>query len=102
MNPEQAAFLREVNLGVQGYESATTRKVIAAVPEDKSSYTPDSKSMNAKALAWHIASAEAFFLNGILSGKFEMGEGDPGAGPVPRGSRIHHTHLLAPHAGREI
>lgn len=55
-------------------ERATTRKVLEAVPAGKESYTPDGRSMNALALAWHIASAEKFFLEGVINSKFEAGE----------------------------
>ncbi|HUQ90500.1 MAG TPA: DinB family protein [Bryobacteraceae bacterium] len=55
-------------------ESQTTRKVIAAVPSDKGDYTPDPKSMNALDLAWHIASSEIWFLEGVAAGKFSPGD----------------------------
>jgi uncharacterized damage-inducible protein DinB len=55
-------------------ERATTRKVLAAVPAGHESYTPDGRSMDALKLAWHIASAEKFFLDGVVSGKFDAGE----------------------------
>lgn len=55
-------------------ERATTRKVLAAVPTGKENYSPDGRSMNALKLAWHIASAEKFFLDGVVNGKYEAGE----------------------------
>jgi uncharacterized damage-inducible protein DinB len=45
--------------------------VIEAVPADKSSWKPDPTSKSALELAWHIASSECFFLNGIAAGKYE-------------------------------
>ena len=56
-------------------ERATTRKVIAAVPAGQESYAPDAKSMNALKLAWHIASAEWWFLTGVVAGQFAAGDG---------------------------
>ena len=77
MTSEQAAFLRDVFLGSYGMEAGTAKKVIANVPEDKSDYRPDAKSMTAKELAWHIPSTEMFFLSGIAAGEFKM-DGEPG------------------------
>ena len=51
-------------------ESKITRKVIAAVPVDKGSYSPAEKSMTALDLAWHIASADIWFFNSIADGAF--------------------------------
>lgn len=60
------------------HEAKTTRRVIAAVPADKGDYKPDPKSMGALELAWHIASTECFFLNGVATGEFKRGDGGPG------------------------
>jgi uncharacterized damage-inducible protein DinB len=51
-------------------EAGLTRKVIAAVPADKSGYRPDDRSMTALELCWHIAAAETFFVNWVESGEF--------------------------------
>jgi len=79
MNPEQGKFLCKIFCDTIQSEFETTKKVIRAVPDDKKSYKPDPKSMSAHELAWHIASSESFFLDGILSGKFEMS----GEAPAP-------------------
>src|ERR1700732_3081638 len=79
MTPEQATFLlNEIYLPQIRQEQATTRRVIQAVPADQGAYKPDPKSMGALELAWHIASAEPFFMNGIVQGKFV-----PGGGSMP-------------------
>lgn len=76
MNHEQAEFLlNHVYLPMIQNERTATRRVIEAVPAEKSSYKPDPKSMTAMELAWHIASSECFFINGVAKGKFEFGEG---------------------------
>src|SRR5262249_46173009 len=77
MTPEQGKLLSKVFLDTIQQETETTRKVIRAVPEDKKSYKPDPKSMSASDLAWHIASSEVWFLNGVLSGQFTMSEPPP-------------------------
>jgi uncharacterized damage-inducible protein DinB len=56
-------------------EYATTRTVIAAVPDGKGDYKPDPKCMSAMELAWHIASTEQYFMEGAVSGEFGAGEG---------------------------
>src|SRR5579871_1393204 len=72
MNSDQAIFLlNEVYLPQIRNEQKTTRRVIEAIPADKSEYKPDPKSMSALQLAWHIASSECFFMGGIINGKFE-------------------------------
>jgi len=72
MTPEQATFLlNEIYLPQIRNEHKTTRRVIEAVPADQSGWKPDAKSKSALDLAWHIASSECFFLNGIAEGKYE-------------------------------
>ena len=76
MTPEQATFLlNEIYLPQIRQEQQTTRRVIQAVPQDQGAWKPDPKSMGALELAWHIASAEPFFMNGIVEEKFVPGNG---------------------------
>ncbi len=76
MTSEQATFLlNEVYLPQIRNEQKTTRRVIEAIPADKSGWKPDPKSKSAMELAWHIASSECFFLDGIGKGKYERGDG---------------------------
>jgi uncharacterized damage-inducible protein DinB len=70
MTPDQGKLLRQVFLDANKQESDTTKKVIRAIPDATKSYTPDPKSMTAHQLAWHITSAEIFFFDYILTGKF--------------------------------
>jgi uncharacterized damage-inducible protein DinB len=76
MNVETAKAIAEYTLADNEYERATTKRVIAAIPAGQEGYTPDAKSMTALNLAWHIASAELFFLNGVCAGQFTPGGGD--------------------------
>jgi uncharacterized damage-inducible protein DinB len=72
MTPEQATFLlNEIYLPQIKNEHKTTRRVIEAVPAEQSGWKPDEKSKSALELAWHIASSECFFMNGIAQGKYE-------------------------------
>lgn len=76
MTPEQASFLlNEVYLPQIQNEHKTTRRVIEAVPADKSGWQPDPKAKTAMQLASHIASSECFFMRGAANGKFDRGDG---------------------------
>ncbi len=74
MTTDQAEFLlHQVYLPQVQNDRPATRRVIEAIPADKSGWKPDSKSKSALELAWHIASSECFFLNGVSTGKFDFG-----------------------------
>jgi uncharacterized damage-inducible protein DinB len=76
VNPEQAAFAAQ--LFIQGLEQEykTTRRVLAAVPEEKKDYCPEPHARTAFALASHIAASDVWFLNSVAKGEFVMeGEG---------------------------
>jgi uncharacterized damage-inducible protein DinB len=75
MTPEQATFLMQMTLPQLENEQKTTRKILAALPADKTDYAPDARSMTAWALAKHIASSEIHFLNGIVNGVFSRTDG---------------------------
>ena len=72
MTAEQAAFLLQLELVAQKSEHGTTKRVIEAIPADKSDYRPDPFSKTALELAWHIAAAEHRFLSGIPVGEFDF------------------------------
>jgi uncharacterized damage-inducible protein DinB len=77
LESEQAMFLlQRMALPALKNEQRTTRKIIEAVPLDKGDYRPDPSSMTAFELAWHIASAENWFMESVASGEFRL----PGAG----------------------
>jgi uncharacterized damage-inducible protein DinB len=56
-------------------EHPVTRRVIAAIPPDKSDYRPDAVVRSAIDLAWHIVSAEMRFLEAVASGAFDFSGG---------------------------
>src|SRR5271168_3716354 len=68
MTPEQAKFTAQLYLQGLENEYSITRKVLAAVPEAKKGYRPDDNARTAFDLAGHIASADVWFLKGILKG----------------------------------
>ena len=55
-------------------EMETTKKVIAAIPENKRDYRPDPHAKTAGELAWHIANSDVEFLDGIADLKFGVEE----------------------------
>jgi uncharacterized damage-inducible protein DinB len=76
MTNDQAEFLlTQVYLPQIQNERQTTRRVIEAIPADKSEWKPDDKAKGALELAWHLAASECYFLNGVANGKFEGGGG---------------------------
>jgi uncharacterized damage-inducible protein DinB len=72
LTPEFALGLRALMLDGFKRESVITRKVIAAVPDAKSSYRPDPNARTAQELAWHLANSDVHFLNSIANLKFDM------------------------------
>jgi uncharacterized damage-inducible protein DinB len=70
MTNEAAQGMLEILLPEIRDESATTRKVLAAVPAGNHQYKPSEKCMTGLELASHIALSEAFFLRGVIDGGF--------------------------------
>jgi uncharacterized damage-inducible protein DinB len=75
MTPETASAILQFLCGTLEQEIKTTRCVLAAVPDDKGDYTPHPTSMTAHKLAVHVATADVWFIEGILNGAFEMPDG---------------------------
>jgi uncharacterized damage-inducible protein DinB len=75
--PDQAVLLFQALLPQIKREHKTTTKVIRAVPVEQGGYKPHPESMSAFELAWHVASAEIFFLAGSVAGEFSKGEARP-------------------------
>jgi len=75
MTAEQAHFLANFLISDFEYEVKTAKRVLAAMPAGKEDYTPDNRSMHALKLAWHIASADCWFVNSVADGEFKHGDG---------------------------
>ena len=69
---EFATSYREMMLQNLANEFATTRRVLAAIPEEKRDYRPDPHARTAWELAWHLANTDVQFLDGIAEGQFKM------------------------------
>lgn len=53
-------------------EMTATSKVLAAVKDDNRNYKPDPKSRSAWELATHLATADVWFIDSIVAGKFSF------------------------------
>jgi len=77
MQPEQALFMLHAALPSLQNEIVITQRVLDAVPADKGDYKPDAVCKSAFELAWHIASAQNMFLDGICNGGFNFNNPKP-------------------------
>jgi len=72
MNADQAKFLTNHYANTIEGEFAATCKVLEAVRDDRKDYKPDDKSRSAWEVATHLATADNWFLDCVLQGKFVM------------------------------
>jgi uncharacterized damage-inducible protein DinB len=76
MTPQEARIIADFLVPQIEQEVQTTARVLAAVPEDKKDYTPESrcetKCMTAGELVRHIAETDIWFLEGIIKGEFSQ------------------------------
>ena len=70
--PEFAAYYRKVMMDGVNNELEITKKVLAAIPDDKSDFRPDPNARTAWELAWHLANTDVQFLDGIADLNFAM------------------------------
>ena len=84
MQAEQARFLLNYLMKQVEDEFGTTKKVIAAIPDDKKDYRPHSVAKTALELAWHTILSDVWFLAGIPRGEFPTEE--PKMPPEIRGA----------------
>jgi uncharacterized damage-inducible protein DinB len=71
MTPEQAKAAADALIGLWEGEFTATSQVLAAVKDDNRDYKPDPKSRTAWQIATHLASADVWFIDSIIAGKFE-------------------------------
>jgi uncharacterized damage-inducible protein DinB len=72
MNAEHAQTAAETLTALWESEFPATCQVLAAVKDDTRDYKPDPKSRTAWEIATHIATADIWFIDSILNGKFEF------------------------------
>jgi uncharacterized damage-inducible protein DinB len=78
LSPEQAQGLAMFLIPSIENEIPTTKKMLAAVPQDQLSYKLGEKGRTAQELMWHIVKSDIWFAEGIGAGEFAQGgsEGD--------------------------
>jgi uncharacterized damage-inducible protein DinB len=72
LNPESASALRDTLLDWAFRELETTKRVLSAIPEARIDYRPDVHARTAWELAWHLASMDVHFLDGIANFKLNL------------------------------
>lgn len=76
LSAQQAAQLGMVFAQALERESQTTKKVLAALPQEQLDFKLGEKGRTARELAWHIVASEIWFGNGICAGEFPMAESE--------------------------
>jgi uncharacterized damage-inducible protein DinB len=76
MNPEEAKALAQTLIAGIERESQTTRKVVAAIPENQLDFKLGEKGRTARELAWHLIASETWFADGIAKGDFSQPEAE--------------------------
>lgn len=71
MNADQARTAAETLAALWESEFPATCQVLAAVKDDNRAFKPDAKSRTAWELATHLATADIWFIDSIINGKFE-------------------------------
>lgn len=72
MTADQAKTAAETLASLWEGEFPATCQVLAAVKDDNRSYKPDPKSRTAWEIATHLATADIWFIDCVLNGKFEF------------------------------
>jgi uncharacterized damage-inducible protein DinB len=95
MRPDQGRFLLEHYLPLLEGELKATKRVLAAIPDDQRGYRPDPKARTAIDLAWHIATVDVWFCDGIAKGEFAMEE-PTSPGDLERLKALSDDELMRP------
>lgn len=74
MNPAEAKSI--ANMMIEGIEREheTTRKVVAAIPQNQLDFKLGEKGRTMRELAWHLIASEAWFGEGIVNADFSHAE----------------------------
>ena len=83
MTAEQAAWMRDFYLRPLKLESATTLKVMTAVPATAADYRPDPASRSALDLLRHIAATDNRFVETVINGVFSTDSIIPESAQTP-------------------
>jgi uncharacterized damage-inducible protein DinB len=92
---EQAQGLAMVLIGGIENEIPITKKILAAVPQDKLGFTLGEKGRTAKDLMWHIVQADLMFAGGIAAGEFKRPESKPAPDTSQEIASLYESSLKA-------
>jgi uncharacterized damage-inducible protein DinB len=70
MNPNEAKALAAMLVQGVEREYETTKRVVAALPEQQLDFKLGEKGRTARELAWHLIASEAWFAEGVAKGDF--------------------------------
>jgi uncharacterized damage-inducible protein DinB len=76
-------------------EIPITKKILAAVPQDKLGYTLGEKGRTAKDLMWHMVQADLMFVNGIAAGQFVRPESKAAPDTAQEIASLYESGLTA-------
>src|SRR5215467_13285694 len=82
MNSTEAKIIADYLLGNFEFEMRTTVGVLAAVPDDKLAYQPDSLAKSGIGLVRHIVLEDEWLLNSIADGQFNAPPDDSDASGI--------------------
>lgn len=74
MNPAEAKTIGNVLLDGIEREYQTTKKVVAAIPQNQLDFKLGEKGRTMRELAWHLIASEAWFGEGVANGDFSHSE----------------------------
>jgi uncharacterized damage-inducible protein DinB len=74
MSPAEAKGLANMMIAGVEREAQTTRKVVAAIPENQLDFKLGEKGRTTRELAWHLIASESWFAEGIAKGDFSQAE----------------------------
>ena len=74
MNPAEAKGLSTFLIQGVERELETTRKMLAAIPENQLDFKLGDKGRTTRELAWHLVASDAWFADGIASADFSQPE----------------------------
>jgi uncharacterized damage-inducible protein DinB len=74
MNPAEAKMIANLLLGGIENEYNTTRKILAAIPENQLDFKLGDKGRTVRELAWHLAASEVWFAQATAAVNFSLQE----------------------------
>lgn len=74
MTPIEAKSIAQMLIAGIESEYQTTKKVVAAIPENQLNFKLGDKGRTTRELAWHLIASEAWFADGIAAADFSQSE----------------------------